>query len=157
MKKTKTHTALDLARALKRYNGMDDAADAYTALHAEWPPQIANIIEPIFWTEIEIRSEKQIVADIRAMQKRAAKESAAVAKLLKGGVAAPEAVDRVIAAEKRRSKRRLAGDVRRIQRRAEKKAGAVRKHMRNGASPRAALDKVVAAGRRRASTRRKTA
>lgn len=102
MKQQTQKTALDLALALKRYNAMRDPTKAYSALHDEWPPRIANIIVPIFWSEIPLRSEKQMVADLRSLQKKAAAQSAAVQRFIQNGMSAKKAVAAAMATTKRR-------------------------------------------------------
>jgi hypothetical protein len=74
-------TALDLAKDVARYNRMADAGKAWQLLHREWPPEVARLIESALWSKIKWGSEKQILADLRAVQKKAAARSGVVHKM----------------------------------------------------------------------------
>jgi len=104
MPKPATKTPLDLARALLRYSRMDDAARAYTKLHDEWPPAVARILDKVLWSEVELRSEREIVRDLRALNRKAAAQSKAVRDFIAKGMSAQRAVDKVLAADRRMRK-----------------------------------------------------
>jgi hypothetical protein len=84
MTKRKDKTALQLARALKRYSDMPEPTAAFDALNREWPPAIATIITGVLWSEVELRSVKEMLADLRALQRKAVAQSMAVAAHING-------------------------------------------------------------------------
>jgi hypothetical protein len=63
-------TALDLARALKRYTRMRPE-NAYVALAKEWPPPIVAIVSDVLWSEVKGRTAKEITREIVALMRKA--------------------------------------------------------------------------------------
>lgn len=75
---------MDLARALLRYSRMADPCRAYDRVHAEWPPNIARILEKVLWTEIRMahRSVEEVAAELHALNCKAAAQAEAVRALM---------------------------------------------------------------------------
>lgn len=78
MTKEEEKGALALAQALARYNAMEDPIEAHTALHSEWPSAIADLLDPVFWAEVEIRSVEETARDLHALHQKAHNNSKAV-------------------------------------------------------------------------------
>jgi hypothetical protein len=88
VKQQKERSALELARALKRYNRMRPEK-AYVALNREWPPKIAAMIEPVMWGKVELdgRSVMDIARETKALMDKAARAYVAVQKAKCSGTA----------------------------------------------------------------------
>jgi hypothetical protein len=71
-------TALDLARALKRYTRMRPE-NAYVALAREWPRPIVAIVSEVLWSEVKGRTAKEITGEILALMRKARAAHDAVA------------------------------------------------------------------------------
>jgi hypothetical protein len=87
IKQQKERSALELARALKRYNRMRPEK-AYAALNKEWPPKIAALIEPVMWGKVELdgRTVLDIARETKALMDKAARAYVAVQKAKRSGV-----------------------------------------------------------------------
>ena len=74
---------MDLARALLRYSRMADPCRAFDRVHAEWPPDVARILEKVLWTEIRMahRSVEDVAAELHALNRKAAAQAEAVRAL----------------------------------------------------------------------------
>jgi hypothetical protein len=70
-------TALDLARAIRRYDRMQPW-NACAALYDEWPPAIANIIDAHMWSEVKAKTVPEIAREMHALMKKAEAASRAV-------------------------------------------------------------------------------
>jgi hypothetical protein len=79
-KKPAQRTALDPALAIQPYHRMKDPAAAFTALHEEWPEQIAAIVTKVMWSAVKMRTVKQIARDTVALMKKAEAAHKAVEK-----------------------------------------------------------------------------
>lgn len=62
-------SALDLARALKRYNRMKPE-NAYVALAKEWPTPIVAIVSDLLWSEVKGRTVREIARETAALMRR---------------------------------------------------------------------------------------
>jgi hypothetical protein len=71
-------SALDLARALKRYTRMRPE-NAYVALAKEWPAAIVALVSDVLWAKVKGRTVKQIAREIVALMEKARAAHAAVA------------------------------------------------------------------------------
>ena len=63
-------TALDLARALKRYTRMRPE-NAYVALAREWPQPIVALVSDVLWSEVKGPTAKEITREILALMRKA--------------------------------------------------------------------------------------
>jgi hypothetical protein len=63
-------SALDLARALKRYTRMRPE-NAYVALAKEWPQPVVALVSGVLWSEVKGRTAKQITREIMALMRKA--------------------------------------------------------------------------------------
>lgn len=86
VKQQKERSALELARALKRYNRMRPEK-AYIALNKEWPLTIAALIEPIMWGKVNGRTVMDIARQTKALMDKAARAHVAVQKAKRSGTA----------------------------------------------------------------------
>lgn len=73
-------SALDLARALKRYTRMRPE-NAYVALAQEWPQPIVALVSDVLWSEVKGRTAKEITREIMAFLHEAETAHAAVEKV----------------------------------------------------------------------------
>jgi len=80
VKAHKERTALELARALKRYNRMRPEK-AYVALGEEWPLKIVRLVEPIMWAKVKGRTVMDIAHETKSLMDKAARAYAAVQKV----------------------------------------------------------------------------
>jgi hypothetical protein len=80
MSKQKERSALELARALKRYNRMR-ADNAYVALAKEWPVEIVALLEPVMWGKVKSRTVMDITRETKALMDKAARAYVAVQKV----------------------------------------------------------------------------
>src|ERR1700733_1285585 len=79
VKQQKERSALELARALKRYNRMRPEK-AYVALNKEWPLKIAALMEPIMWGKVDGRTVMDIARETKALMDKARRAYVAVQK-----------------------------------------------------------------------------
>ena len=77
-------SALDLARALKRYTRMRPE-NAYVALAKEWPQPIVALVSDVLWSEVKGRNAKEITREILALMRKARAAHAAVATVKRRG------------------------------------------------------------------------
>jgi hypothetical protein len=70
-------SALDLARAIRRYDRMQPW-NARAALYNEWPPAIAKIIDAHMWSEVKAKTVPEIAEELHALMKKAEAASRAV-------------------------------------------------------------------------------
>jgi hypothetical protein len=70
-------SALDLARALKRYTRMRPE-NAYVALAKEWPQPIVALVSDVLWSEVKGRTAKEITREILALMRKASAAHQAV-------------------------------------------------------------------------------
>jgi hypothetical protein len=63
-------SALDLARALKRYTRMRPE-NAYVALARDWPQPIVALVSDVLWSEVKGRTAKEITCEILALMRKA--------------------------------------------------------------------------------------
>jgi hypothetical protein len=72
-------SALDLARALKRYTRMRPE-NAYVALAKEWPQPVVALVSDVMWSEVKGRTVKEITREIMALMRKARAAHVAVAQ-----------------------------------------------------------------------------
>jgi len=77
-------SALDLARALKRYTRMRPE-NAYVALAKEWPQPIVALVSDVLWSEVKGRTAAEITCEILALMRKARAAHAAVMKAKRRG------------------------------------------------------------------------
>ncbi len=75
-----TKTALDLARALRRYTRMRPE-NAYVALAREWPQPIVALVSDVLWSEVKGRTAGEITREIVALMHKAREARLAVEKV----------------------------------------------------------------------------
>lgn len=102
-------TPLDLACALLRYGRLTCPIRAYERMHAEWPPDVARVLDKVLWTEVKIahRSVEDVAAELHALNRKAEADAQAVRALMRAEkLSVAAAVAKVVAARERRHRRR---------------------------------------------------